>query len=107
MKKIMKIARKYNVLVLEDACQAVGGGYEGKMLGSLGHAGAFSFNFFKNMTCGEGGAFVTHSEAVYQRGSVAVDCCSFYWNPEEDREELQFAASKAGVQTRQRAQRHP
>lgn len=93
MKKIMKIARKYNVLVLEDACQAVGGGYEGKMLGSLGHAGAFSFNFFKNMTCGEGGAFVTHSEAVYQRGSVAVDCCSFYWNPEEDREELQFAGN--------------
>jgi len=77
--------------VLEDACQAVGGGYEGKMLGSIGHAGGFSFNFFKNMTCGEGGAFVTNSEAAYQRGSVAVDCCSFYWNPEEQREELQFA----------------
>ena len=96
MKKIMKIARKYNVLVLEDACQAVGGGYEGKMLGSIGHAGAFSFNFYKNMTCGEGGAFVTQSEAVYDRGSVAVDSCSFYWNPaqhegREEREELQFA----------------
>ena len=91
MKKIMKIASKHNLLVLEDACQAVGGGYEGRMLGSWGHAGAFSFNFFKNMTCGEGGAFATNSEDVYQRGSVAVDCCSFYWNPEEDREELQFA----------------
>ena len=91
MKKINKIARQYNILVLEDACQAVGGGYEGKLLGSWGHAGAFSFNFYKNMTCGEGGAFVTNAEAVYQRGSVAVDCCSFYWNPEEEREELQFA----------------
>ena len=91
MKKINKIARRYNILVLEDACQAVGGGYEGKLLGSWGHAGAFSFNFYKNMTCGEGGAFVTNSEAVYQRGSVAVDCCSFYWNPEQEREELQFA----------------
>jgi dTDP-4-amino-4,6-dideoxygalactose transaminase len=91
MRKIMRLARKYNLLVLEDACQAVGGGYEGRMLGSWGHAGAFSFNFFKNITCGEGGAFVTDSEAVYQRGSVAVDCCSFYWNPEEEREELQFA----------------
>ena len=91
MKKIMKIAKKKDLLVLEDACQAVGGGYEGKMLGSIGHAGGFSFNFFKNMTYGEGGAFVTNSEAAYQRGSVAVDCCSFYWNPEEQREELQFA----------------
>lgn len=91
MKKIAKIARKRDLLVLEDACQAVGGGYEGRMLGSWGHAGAFSFNFFKNMTCGEGGAFVTSAEAVHQRGSVAVDCCSFYWNPDEEREELQFA----------------
>ncbi len=91
MKKIMKIAKKHDLLVLEDACQAVGGGYEGRALGSWGHAGAFSFNFYKNMTCGEGGAFVTNDERVFQRGSVAVDCCSFYWNPEEDREDLQFA----------------
>ena len=91
MKKIMRVARKHDLLVLEDACQGVGGGYEGKMLGGIGHAGAFSFNFYKNMTSGEGGGFVTNDELVYQRGSVAVDCCSFYWNPDEQREELQFA----------------
>lgn len=91
MKRIMKLARRHKLLVLEDACQAVGGGYEGKALGGIGDAGGFSFNFFKNMTCGEGGAFVTSDELVLQRGSVAVDCCSFYWNPEERREELQFA----------------
>ena len=91
MAKIMRVARRHNLLVLEDACQAVGGGYRGKKLGSIGHAGAFSFNFFKNITCGEGGAFVTKTRPVYDRGSVAVDCCSYYWNPEEEREDLQFA----------------
>ena len=91
MKKIVQIAEKNSLLVLEDACQAVGGAFEGKPLGSWGQAGAFSFNFFKNMTCGEGGAFVTNDELVYQRGSVAVDCCSFCWNPDEERDDLQFA----------------
>ena len=98
MNAIMKIARSRGLLVLEDACQAVGGGYRGRKLGSIGHAGAFSFNFFKNISCGEGGAFVTRSKAVYDRGSVAVDCCAFYWNPDEEAsqrpgspEDLQFA----------------
>lgn len=91
MGRIMRIARKHKLVVVEDACQAVGGGYKGKKLGSIGHAGAFSFNFFKNITCGEGGAFVTNRKAVFDRGSVAVDCCSFYWNPAQQRDELQFA----------------
>ena len=91
MKAIMRVARRHKLLVLEDACQAVGGGYEGKMLGSIGHAGGFSFNYYKNMTSGEGGAFGTNSKAVMGRGSVAVDCCSYYWNPEEKHEDEQFA----------------
>ena len=98
MDGIMKVARRHDLLVLEDACQAVGGGYRGRALGSIGHAGAFSFNFFKNITCGEGGAFVTSSKAVYDRGSVAVDCCSFYWDADPEAtdaprsaEDLQFA----------------
>ena len=95
MNGIMRVARKHKLLVLEDACQAVGGGYRGRKLGSIGHAGAFSFNFFKNITCGEGGAFVTKSKAVYDRGSVAVDCCSFYWDdaPNRSHEPLQFAGN--------------
>jgi dTDP-4-amino-4,6-dideoxygalactose transaminase len=91
MDAIMAVAEKNGVKVLEDACQAVGGGYEGRMLGSIGHAGAFSFNYFKNMTSGEGGAFASNDEAVFRRGSVATDCCSYYWNPEEHRPEEQFA----------------
>ena len=91
MDAIMAIAEKHDVKVLEDACQAVGGGYEGRMLGAIGHAGVYSFNYYKNMTSGEGGAFVSADESVFRRGSVATDCCSYYWNPEEHRPDEQFA----------------
>ena len=91
MDALMGIAKERGVKVLEDACQAVGGGYKGRALGSIGHAGAFSFNYFKNMTSGEGGAFVSADAAVFRRGSVAADCCSYYWNPEEHRPDEQFA----------------
>jgi dTDP-4-amino-4,6-dideoxygalactose transaminase len=91
MDKIMRIARRHKLLVVEDACQAVGGGYKGKKLGSFGHATGFSFNFFKNISAGEGGGFVTNDERAFLRGSVAVDCCAYYWNPDEKRADLQFA----------------
>lgn len=91
MDKIMRIARRHQLLVVEDACQAVGGGYKGKKLGKFGHAAGFSFNFYKNISAGEGGGLVTDDEQVYQRGSVAVDCCAYYWNPQEKRGDLQFA----------------
>jgi len=79
MAALARIARRHKLLLIEDACQGVGGSYEGRPLGSLSHAAAFSFNFFKNLTCGEGGAFVTGDERVLKRGSCAVDCCNFYW----------------------------
>lgn len=79
MGKIMRIARKRKLWVIEDACQAVGGGYEGKMLGAIGDAGTFSFNAFKNITCGEGGAVVSSDEQVAQRARCMTDCCGFYW----------------------------
>ncbi|MBI2194409.1 MAG: DegT/DnrJ/EryC1/StrS family aminotransferase [Planctomycetes bacterium] len=79
MRRILKVARKHQLLVLEDACQGVGGAYEGRKLGTLGHAGAFSFNYFKNMTCGEGGAVVTSGSPVFEKARCMIDCCSFYW----------------------------
>ena len=84
MGRIMRFARKHGLLVVEDACQGVGGGYEGRKLGSIGHAGAFSFNYYKNMTCGEGGAVVTNDERVGERAGCMVDCCRFYWDGRED-----------------------
>ena len=53
--------------LLEDACQAVGGRYRGRALGTVGKAGCFSFDFVKTMTCGEGGAVVTDDEEVWRR----------------------------------------
>jgi dTDP-4-amino-4,6-dideoxygalactose transaminase len=83
MDRIMKIARRHKLWVLEDACQGVGGAYKGRMLGSIGHVGAFSFNYYKNMTAGEGGAVATDSERFYQRSRCAVDCCDYYWKGRE------------------------
>jgi dTDP-4-amino-4,6-dideoxygalactose transaminase len=59
--------------VLEDACQADGGSYKGRRLGSIGNAGALSFNFFKILTCGEGGALLTADKQVFERALIYHD----------------------------------
>jgi dTDP-4-amino-4,6-dideoxygalactose transaminase len=79
MDAIMEVARDRDLLVLEDVCQGIGGGYHGRMLGSIGHAGAFSFNYFKNITCGEGGGIATSDPKVAERARCAIDPCHFYW----------------------------
>ncbi|MCL4378641.1 MAG: DegT/DnrJ/EryC1/StrS family aminotransferase [Actinobacteria bacterium] len=73
MEKINHIAQKYNLKVLEDSCQADGGSYKDKRLGSWGDVGAFSFNDFKILTCGEGGAIVTNDTKIYERALVYHD----------------------------------
>lgn len=73
MEKICAIAKKHNLKVLEDACQAIGGSFKGKILGSWGDAGAYSFNVFKIIGCGEGGGFVTSDRMIYERASIFHD----------------------------------
>jgi dTDP-4-amino-4,6-dideoxygalactose transaminase len=51
---ITAIAKRFNLKVIEDACQAVGASYRGRRVGTIGEAGAFSFNQYKNLTAGEG-----------------------------------------------------
>jgi dTDP-4-amino-4,6-dideoxygalactose transaminase len=65
MEGIMTIAGKHNLTVIEDAAHAHGGEYKGKKLGSIGHAGCFSFQSSKNLTAGEGGIVVTDDEKLY------------------------------------------
>lgn len=59
---LQAICDKHGLILLEDACQALGGTYKGKPLGSYGDLGCFSFDFVKTITCGEGGAVITNNE---------------------------------------------
>jgi len=65
MDVLQTICSKHNLLLIEDACQAIGGTYKGKPLGSIGDLGCFSFDFVKTITCGEGGAVITNNKAYY------------------------------------------
>lgn len=86
MEAIMKIAAMRNLIVIEDSCQGVGGGYHGAKFGSIGHLGCFSFNFYKNMTCGEGGGVAVNDDRLAKRVRGAIDPCHFYWNGRDDGE---------------------
>lgn len=67
MDAIMQIARRHDLIVIEDACQAGGVGYKGRACGSIGEMGVFSFNQHKNMSIGEGGAVVTNDAQSHSR----------------------------------------
>ncbi len=60
LKALKAICKKHSLILLEDACQAIGATYDGKPLGSYGDLGCFSFDFVKTITCGEGGAVITN-----------------------------------------------
>jgi dTDP-4-amino-4,6-dideoxygalactose transaminase len=67
MVTIMAIARKHNLEVIEDCCQAVGGSYQGRRLGTFGALGAFSLNNYKVINTGDGGLLITDSEDLYAK----------------------------------------
>jgi len=66
MDKIMAIAKKHKLLVLEDACQAGGASYKGRKIGTIGNIGAFSLNIFKTINSGDGGLVVTNDKELYE-----------------------------------------
>ncbi|MFC4231111.1 DegT/DnrJ/EryC1/StrS family aminotransferase [Parasediminibacterium paludis] len=61
------ICDEHDLILLEDACQSIGGTYKGKALGTIGHAGTFSFDFVKTITCGEGGVVMTNSKDIFEK----------------------------------------
>jgi len=67
MDKIMTIARKYSLRVIEDAAPALGAEFYGQKVGTFGDCGCFSFQGAKLAVCGEGGIFVTNDDDVYEK----------------------------------------
>lgn len=81
MDRIMDIAKRHNLRVIEDCAQAVGGTYKGKYLGTIGDCGCFSFQYHKTITAGEGGMILTNDDRIYDR------CMSYHdtaacWRPD-------------------------
>lgn len=70
MDAIMAIANKYNLLVIEDAAQAIDSYYKGMPLGSIGHLAAFSFHETKNIISGEGGMLAINDEQFVKRAEI-------------------------------------
>lgn len=70
MDKIMEIAKKYNLLVIEDAAQGVMSSYKGAALGSIGDMAAFSFHETKNYSMGEGGAILLNNPSYIERAEI-------------------------------------
>lgn len=73
MDKVVALARKCNLYLIEDAAQSLGSRYNGKHLGTFGEIGSFSFSFPKVITTGQGGSLVTDSEEIYDRISKIKD----------------------------------
>lgn len=71
--EIAAVCRRHDLMLIEDACQAVGGTYHGKALGSFGQMGCFSFDPVKTITCGEGGGVITDDAARYNTAHAFSD----------------------------------
>jgi dTDP-4-amino-4,6-dideoxygalactose transaminase len=70
MDEIMSIARRHDLLVVEDAAQGVFASYRGRWLGTIGHLGCYSFHETKNFSCGEGGALLVNAEEFRPRAEI-------------------------------------
>ncbi len=70
---LKQICAEHKLILLEDACQSIGGTYKGKSLGTIGDAGTFSFDFVKTITCAEGGVVMTNSKEIYVKSDGYTD----------------------------------
>lgn len=68
--RLLEIAKKYNLKIIEDNAQGAGGTFQGKNLGTIGDMGVFSFNFHKTIQAGEGGVLVTNDKDLAYRAQL-------------------------------------
>lgn len=84
MDRIMKIARRHNLFVIEDCAEAIGSEYKGKKAGSFGDVSCFSFFGNKTITCGEGGMVLCNNDNLHERAkhlkSQGVVSWKEYWH---------------------------
>lgn len=73
MDQLQDVCKRHDLLLLEDACQAIGGTFNGQKLGTIGDGGTFSFDFVKTITCGEGGAFLTNNAEYHTNADHYTD----------------------------------
>lgn len=71
--EIQDLCRRKGLVLIEDACQALGGSYNEKALGTFGSMGCFSFDYVKTITCGEGGGVVTDDKELYVKADAYAD----------------------------------
>lgn len=81
MDRVMEIAAKHGLKVVEDVAQACGGSYRGRRLGSFGDCNAFSLQYHKIITAGEGGIVVTNDQLLYDRAQAYHDTAAC-WRPD-------------------------
>src|SRR5919197_1172847 len=74
LRALTELARRHGLGLVEDACQAAGASFEGRPVGTFGDAGAFSLQFNKIITTGEGGAMITSRRDVYELAIEVHDC---------------------------------
>ena len=99
MDSICEVAKKHGVAVVEDACQSIGGKFGGEFLGSIGDAGAFSFNYYKVLTAGEGGALITNNKTIFERALIYHDSAAvaFFGNQLDGNSEPVFGGTEYRV----------
>lgn len=97
MDEIVSICREKGIFVIEDACQADGGSYKGKKLGTWGDMGAFSFNAFKIIGAGEGGAFISDNKQLFDRARIQHDIGAPFWATASEIDEPFFSGGQMRV----------
>ena len=82
--EILAVARAHGLKVIEDCCQCVGGSYKGQGVGTYGDVGAWSLNYYKTISSGEGGLVYTNDRDIYERACFAGDPGLPMWTASED-----------------------